>query len=1260
MQVFRGVLQVFIGIIAMSAWAAAQTESGLSYSRADNGVIAVLVERSSGQFRIEAAGGTPLLFRGGKGVTAYTNLRVGQTVWTSNLLHRPSPPRGTRAFPRFQAEELPDRVRLHCVLRDGSDSIRLEQDFIPSLDGDYAYVNIVTTTQNLGARPVSAGVLLMLDIMIGEADTVDLTMDGVAVSRETDWRGSAVPARFEATATGSGYRIRGRLRSATADPPDRVIAGNWQFGGYLGTLAWEYTPSGLPLIDDAVALRWDDAALAPGASRSVRTDYGYLAFTDVELHCSVDAVGYTADSASYHPDPLALRATLRNRGSLPLPVMDVAVTLPPELRLAAGESGVKSTSGVLAPGGETTLVWWAHPSPMPDSTGIALRFAILAPAELARVCDATLVLPPLVTPSALLECGDTIRLAIDPDGGGYVPDPFTIAAVVRNNGAVPLRGAVATLAVAPELVLLSPGASIAVLPDPLPPGQSVQVEWRLRAILQDVPVRAMYAITLAAEGLSPMSCGNAVLLPPINVEPCYEPARSTAGTEFPIAFLPDVIGAAAEHLRIFIAAPERSQVRVTNLRDGGETVLDIPAGALRMVEIDATLNDYAPEQTVVRGVWLRSDRPVHVFTGNYRDRHSDGTSVLPAQALGTRYVTAGYNWSDAHEHFTVLATEDATEVTITPRAFTSTGRPDQRPFTVTLDRGQVYYVKAFVAGAGGSLTGSRIDATKPVAVFSGAESGWIPETNDPNIGFLNPSADQMIPLRWLGTEYVAVPFRSRRGGDTYRIVATEDQTRVTRSGMAPVLLATAGEWIEGNLSEVLHITADHPVLVAQYANSATWDDPDNEYGDGSMCMLVPADRHMRCHYFPAGMLEADVTLLPNHAVSIEAGEWLQVSDTAPLGAPVFTAECWMRAWDSGTLISRAHGNGQYWRLDFDRSRRRLGFFTGDSVRTDGAFTRDNRVSPGIWTHVALAMNPTADTARVYIDGELELETTIAPRVIPPGGGLAFGGMYNATGSATFGGLLEECRYWTVERTREQVRASMNARLPESDRVLLAGYWSFCGNFDDETRFQHHLQPVGTVSLTEVLDLPAALNCLAQEDSNFVNIVVPDGGQGQVLLNFVPVEAAAFAPVPGTSWQVVRLKVPTGMNRLETGDPRGLGAVTYGFAYHDAYTMGTGFRLQDIPAAVTSFPVPIDVTLDAPAPNPLRGTGVVRFSLPSAGDARLTLLDALGRERAVLAAGIHSAGEHRVTFEAGTLASGRYQLILAAFGRLWTRPVVIVR
>ncbi len=1249
-----------LGSIPRFAATLAQQGSGLDYARADNGVISVLVERGSGQFRIEAAGGAPLLFRGEKGVTAYTNVHLWNNIWTTNRLHRSAPPAGTTLFSDLRVEEAADRVRLSAVLKKEEDSVRFVQELIPALDGDYAYVNIVTRIENLGARPVSVGSLLMLDIMIGEMDTVDLTVDALRVTRERDWRGASVPDVYEATVSGSPYRIRGRLRSATADLPDRFIAGTWQFNGYLGTVAWDYAPSGLPIIDDAVVLRWDDAPVAPGESRTVRTDYGYLTFSDLALACGIDAIGYNRDSTGYEPDPVTLRATVRNTGVVPIPSVDVLVTLPPQLTLASGESASKTITGPIPAGASRLVTWSAHPAAVTTATSVRAQFDIVAPSELVRFCEAETEIPPLFKPTASLDCGDTIRLVQNPSGAGYAPDPFLVSAVLTNTGMIPIRGAIATLSLPAELVLVAPALSQAVLPDPLPPGQSAQVDWQLRGIVQSLPTTAVYSVSVTATGGIALACDNAVFLPPINREPCIEPGVNTAGTDFYFAFLPDSIGATTEFLRVFIAAPQRSRVRLQRLQSGVETVVDIEAGEMKMLQLEEPLNDYPPDMVVTRGLRLTSDSPVHVFTGNYRDRHSDGMAVLPVHALGTQYVTAGYDWNEKYEHFVILATEDGTVVTIIPGAPNSSGKPEDKPFTVSLSRGEVYYMKAIVLGLGGSLTGSRIASTKPVAVFSGAESGWIPEVIRENYGFLNPVADQMIPYQYLGKEYVAVPFRSRRNGDTYRVVATEDNTSVTFNGGAPRTLAKAGDWIEVILDAVTNIVADRTVMVAQYANSAMWDADDNEYGDGSMLILIPTDRHMSCHYFPAGMLEADPALLPNQAVSLDPGTWLQVGDTPALASPVFTVECWIRPWESGTIVSRAGTGGEYWRLDFERGRRRFAVVTGKDAQSRIDYSPDNRVTPGVWTHVALVMNGSAGTARLYVDGVQEMDITIPNMTFPVNGGLAFGGVYNTFTAATYLGLMEECRYWSTERTATQIQAAMNARLEASDRNGLVGYWSFCESYTDETRYSHHFLTMGIPTLIPVYDLPMGLTCVDQVDSNFVNIVVPDGGQGQVLLNFAPLPSAAFDRLPGTQWYTASVKIPTGINRLETSDVRGLGAVSYGFAYHDAYTMFTGFRTSTNPSLVDSPSLPDGMSLDAAWPQPVRGEATVRFVLGRDAEVELLLCDVLGRVRRVLARGPRTAGQHSIVFQAAGLTSGRYQLLLRSAGKVLTRPVVILR
>lgn len=69
------------------------------------------------------------------------------------------------------------------------------------------------------------------------------------------------------------------------------------------------------------------------------------------------------------------------------------------------------------------------------------------------------------------------------------------------------------------------------------------------------------------------------------------------------------------------------------------------------------------------------------------------------------------------------------------------------------------------------------------------------------------------------------------------------------------------------------------------------------------------------------------------------------------------------------------------------------------------------------------------------------------------------------------------------------------------------------------------------------------------------------------------------------------------------------------------------------------------------PNPFNPATTIQFALPSDGHAKLTVLDMLGREVALLANGYYSAGYHSLTWNASDFASGIYLVHLNVIDEL---------
>jgi len=226
---------------------------------------------------------------------------------------------------------------------------------------------------------------------------------------------------------------------------------------------------------------------------------------------------------------------------------------------------------------------------------------------------------------------------------------------------------------------------------------------------------------------------------------------------------------------------------------------------------------------------------------------SGGTMLLPAHVLGQRYRALTYPQDGTPEvlatpgarngagQIVILGTADGTIVTVTAPANASFGPAGGNPvvkaggqFQVTLDDGDEYQI--FSIADGDDLTGTQIEADKPVAVFSGNISTTY---GDVATGVSSPDLahEQLLPVTSWGVSYVAAelppqagvcdPLLDPPGSSLWTILADRDDTEVHFAPFPgggdtpPDRRLAAGESFHVVLPESFAVTASRPFLVMQ-------------------------------------------------------------------------------------------------------------------------------------------------------------------------------------------------------------------------------------------------------------------------------------------------------------------------------------------------------------------------------------------------------------------------------------------------------------
>lgn len=300
--------------------------------------------------------------------------------------------------------------------------------------------------------------------------------------------------------------------------------------------------------------------------------------------------------------------------------------------------------------------------------------------------------------------------------------------------------------------------------------------------------------------------------------------------------------------------------------NAGEVIASdyIPKGGT----VDARLYDVPPsyggtggEGIFDWGIHIHSTKPIVAYAHTFGSASSGATMLMPVETWGYGYVSINSNQEYAANCFSwayVVADHDNTVVEITPAVRTRNKRAAGVPFTVTLNRGQIYQVIADNpngTSATEELSGTRFRSIAnstgvcyPIAAFAGSSR----TSNKMACGSGGGDNDnqQLFPTQAWGKRYLTAP-ASRSSAPSqfmqngYKILVKDNATKVYRNGTLLTKAANKSYYVIESTSTADLIEADKPVMVAQFMSGGNCKGGAADVGDPEMIYLSPIQQGIK-------------------------------------------------------------------------------------------------------------------------------------------------------------------------------------------------------------------------------------------------------------------------------------------------------------------------------------------------------------------------------------------------------------------------------
>lgn len=313
-------------------------------------------------------------------------------------------------------------------------------------------------------------------------------------------------------------------------------------------------------------------------------------------------------------------------------------------------------------------------------------------------------------------------------------------------------------------------------------------------------------------------------------------AMDSRGTEFMFAFPPNYTNSG--NLSLFISSESDASGTVEIPGLSFVQPISIRANEVTQVTLPRNAQHTAANSIKSLGIRVVTDQEVTVYGLNQFQYSTDAFLALPVDVLGLEYLNISYQGLGGSYPSQMLVTGvyDGTEVTITP-ATATTGRAAGTPFNLTLNAGDSYLLQA----TSGDLTGTTVNATSPVSVMGAVKCVNVPV----GYGACDHIVEMLPPVATWGQSFVTIPLATRKKGEVFRILASEDNTQITVN-RDPVATLQRGQHHEIILTAPSEITANAPVLLAQYSPGQSFD---GVISDPFMMLIPPSEQFLNSYNF---------------------------------------------------------------------------------------------------------------------------------------------------------------------------------------------------------------------------------------------------------------------------------------------------------------------------------------------------------------------------------------------------------------------------